>query len=74
MIPSFVKKNKDALRWCRNRRATIKFKDSDTGVVCMVDVSGFQCIDKTMVKAVNWLIKAEKEMKTKPLDILLGRR
>jgi len=63
--PSFIKKNKDALRWCRSRRATIKFKDSDKGILCLVDVGGFQYMDTTIVKTVNWLIKAEKEMSAK---------
>lgn len=65
MTPTFIRKNKDALRWCRTRRATIKFKDCDKGIMCLVDVSGFSHIDTTIVKTVNWLIKAEIEMRSK---------
>jgi hypothetical protein len=64
--------NKEALRWCRARMATIQFADwrdlkkkSDgipEGTTCCVMLGRTYKIDKTLIKAVNkWITQINNE-------------
>ena len=69
--------NKEALRWCTNRRAGIKFEDwkkifssgtiknkqdLPSGVSCCVSLGRVEEIDKTLIQTVNkWIRKINNE-------------
>ena len=50
--------NKDALRWCKTRRAKIIFNEmDDSGIVCVVFLGKREKYGKTLIQAVNNWIK-----------------
>jgi hypothetical protein len=73
MKSSFCRNNKEALRWCCSRKATIQFanwknlkrkKWIPDGVTCCVALGRLVKIDKTLLKTVNvWIRQFNKEQK-----------
>lgn len=67
--------NKEALRWCSYRRATIKFEEwkrihrnihgIPEGVSCCVFLGRLWKVDKTVIKAVNKWIREFNDEKEK---------
>lgn len=51
-------KNKDALRWCSERNASIIFSDNK----CTVHIAGYVKVGKSLISAVNQLIEHFNEM------------
>ena len=66
--------NKEALRWCSSRKATIQFANWKAikkkryipeGVTCSVALGRLIKIDKTLIKTVNAWIKQMRKEKEK---------
>jgi len=72
--PRLCSNNKEALRWCRSRMATIQFANwkllknnmawIPEGVTCCVFLGRLYKIDKTLIKTVNqWISDAISQHK-----------
>ena len=77
--------NKDALRWCKTRRATVQFDDwkkikrkvkgVPDGVSCCVSLGEIFIIDKTLIKTVQkWIDEVEKGKKDDRAQNLKDKR
>jgi hypothetical protein len=78
MSKRLCQNNKEALRWCMSRRATVQFanwksirgkRNLPEGITCSVSLGRLVKIDKSLIKTVNLWIKQfnkeqEADMKT----------